>query len=71
MQNMKNDILETTIELVNQLENPFLSYGDFQQKAELVKRGLDILIKEKSAQIDIMSNEVKIQWFKEKQKMIL
>ena len=47
---MESQYIDIAKKLLWQLENDeSLSYGDFQQKAELVKRGLDFLITERKS----------------------
>jgi len=42
------DTLTICEQLMNQLSTTVITYGDFQQKVELIKRGLDFVVETKS-----------------------
>jgi hypothetical protein len=42
------DTLTICEQLMNQLTSSVITYGDFQQKVELIKRGLDFVVETKS-----------------------
>ena len=50
------DTLTICEQLMNQLTSSVITYGDFQQKVELIKRGLDFVVETKSKMNEVSFN---------------
>lgn len=50
------DTLTICEQLMNQLTSTVITYGDFQQKVELIKRGLDFVVETKSKMNEVSFN---------------